>query len=95
MKNVQIPVEVFDRLCDFILDSGELDCETVAFFREKREKRLLREVFTKYKTSALGSPEREHWRSVYLEMSGVSPDYQSGVEVSYTGEPVAGSAEGR
>ena len=89
MKNVQIPVEIFDRLCDVLLDGKELDLETVSFFREKRESRLKREVFTKYKGSPIGSEEREHWRQVYLEMTGVHPDYQSRVEVSHFGEPLS------
>jgi hypothetical protein len=95
MKNVQIPVEVFDRLCDFLLDGEELPADVVSFFCEKRESRLRREVFSKYKTSPPMSDEREHWRQVYLDMAGVLPDWQSEVEVSHIGEPlVGGSAEG-
>jgi hypothetical protein len=88
MKNVQIPVEIFDNLCDFLLDGSPISSETVAFLREKRESRFRREVFSKSKSSPPMSDEREHWRQVYLDMAGVLPDWQSGVEVSNFGEPI-------
>jgi hypothetical protein len=80
MKNVQIPAEIFDSLCDFLLDGAELNTETLSFFRDKRESRLRREVFTKYKTAPPMSEEREHWRQVYLDMTGVLPDWRSQIE---------------
>jgi len=77
MKSVQIPVEIFDSLCDFLLDGAELPVDVISFFREKRETRLRREVYTKYKTAPPMSDEREHWRRVYLDMAGVLPDWIS------------------
>ena len=86
-KQVQISETLFvDLYClSYDLLRGLVDKDKIKevnkLLTEKLDKMITREVFTKYKTSAGGSDEREAARKEYLERIGIHQDWISKSEV--------------
>lgn len=83
-KNVQIPAELFDNICDFFLNDGEdveyLRNDIIFGLKDKLDKMQARQDFTDYKTAPANSAVREAARQKYLNRAGVSRSFRSDTE---------------
>lgn len=89
MKDVQIPMELFVNLVDYFFPDDERDVPTGydvdvirQQLREKMQKIINRELFTRYKT-ATTPLEREKARRKYLAERGFSQAFISDTEKHY------------
>ena len=82
MKNVQIRLDLFLDLCDFVSDYLNSDPRANLIDKqlsEKLDKIIDHEIFTMYKRAATPE-EREHYRKQYLDRRGVSQSFRTPTE---------------
>ena len=91
-KNMQIPESFITDVYRLIwsLEDAELSEECIALCRSldaqikaKMERMERRNTFTKYKTAAIGSDEREEARNRYLDLAGIHREWRSAKEKSF------------
>lgn len=86
-KNVQISSDLFCDICSYFLDDDaprDLNADNIRKqILDKLDKMIIRELFTEYKRTPTGE-EREKARREYLERVGVSRDFISDKEVSFS-----------
>ena len=87
-KSVQIPSDLFYLLTAYFEFSDVFPDDFMSYLEDKIKNGLQakldamerREIFSKYKTSVPGN-EREQLRKKYLELAGISPNWQSEIEM--------------
>lgn len=83
-KTVQIPVELFERLCDFFLGSSELDeYDLDELFKTihdglqaKQDAITARELYSQSKSRKASSAQREAARQAYLDHRGIPDSFR-------------------
>jgi len=95
MKSWQMPMTFFNEVIQLAIKLDQVtelaDSETLSEAKrlakslenqinEKVEKKITREIFTKYKTAERSTSEREALRREYLERRNFNPDWISNTE---------------
>jgi hypothetical protein len=86
MKNVQIPEELFLKICDYIFspEYSQHKLEDIKIgLQAKLDAFERRQMFSEYKTSPRGTEQRETARKAYLNHEEIPTDWQSAKESYY------------
>ena len=84
-KNVQIPYDLFARIAIYFDCKDMFSPEMVLDIEQKIKSGVWakiealerREIFSQYKTSAVGSVEREQLRKKYLDAAGIHSEWRT------------------
>ena len=88
-KNILLPFDFLVDVCELLLvvDDSDSDVEKICSslrsqIADKWSAMKKRECFSLYKSAPPGSPVRESYRRVYLNIAGILKDWTSDTEIS-------------
>lgn len=80
-KTIQVDFELFCNLCDYFLRGNEDVSENIEIaLKNKVDKIIAHQLYSKYKTTPPNDTEREQWRQKYLDHIGMHKDWRTDTE---------------